>query len=169
MIVERKLIYPVPARQLIDILTDKDFFKARFEMSNVTNYHFDAFEQQGSEMVIRVRQDVSLRPGNVPVFARKFVGNSYSLLQEYIWTETENEPYHARYRFAVGNAPVDVSGSIVVTEVGGKAQQVIRVSVSSTIPLVGKKITALVADKVESGLDSTYRGTMRYIEERILS
>lgn len=123
----------------------------------------------GDELVIRVRQEVSLRPGNVPVFARKFIGNAYSLMQEYIWTETECEPYHAHYRFAVGNAPVDVSGSISVTDHDGKAQQIIRVNVTSSVPLIGNKIAALVAEKVESGLDSTYRGTMRYIEERILS
>ncbi|MBQ0753814.1 MAG: DUF2505 domain-containing protein [Gammaproteobacteria bacterium] len=169
MKVERKLNYPVSARQLVDILTDKAFFAARFEMSAIENYHFDTFEKVGDELVIRVRQEVSLRPGNVPVFARKFIGNAYSLMQEYIWTETECEPYHAHYRFAVGNAPVDVSGSISVTDHDGKAQQIIRVNVTSSVPLIGNKIAALVAEKVESGLDSTYRGTMRYIEERILS
>lgn len=166
MKVERTLDYPVSARQLIDILTDKDFFLARFKMSNIDSYHFDAFEEQGTELVIRVRQEVSLRPGNVPMFARRFIGNSYDLVQEYIWTEISNAPYHAHYRFSVGSAPVDVSGSIEVVDKEGQAQQIIRVNVSSSIPLVGNKIAALVASKVDSGLDSTYRATIRYIKEK---
>lgn len=166
MKVERTQSYPISARALVDILTDKEFFLARFKMSNIENCHFEAFEKQGNDLVIRMLREVSLRPGNVPTFARKFIGSSYTMVQEFIWTETEKMPFHARYRFSVGSAPVEVNGSIEVTEVDGKAQQAIRVNISSTVPLVGKKIAALVAEKVESGLDSDYRGTLRYIESQ---
>ena len=165
MKVERTQRYPVSARKLVDILTDKAFFQARYAMSNIDNYHFDAFDQQGDELVIRVRREVALRPGNVPVFARRFIGNSYQLVQEFIWTQLHEAPYSARYRFSVGNAPVDVSGLITIDDVDGQARQSILVNVSSNMPLVGGKIAALVADKVDAGLDSDYRGTMRYIEE----
>lgn len=165
MKVERTQDYPVAADELVRIMTDKDFFIARFAMSNIDNYHFDAFDQQGDELVIRVRREVSLRPGNVPVFARKFIGNSYQMVQEFIWTETQRQPYHARYRFSVGNAPVSVTGAIRIEDVDGKARQHIVVDVSSNVPLVGNKIAALVAEKVDSGLDSDYRGTMRYLQQ----
>ncbi len=165
MKVERTQDYPIAAEQLVRILTDKEFFVARFAMSNIDNYHFDSFDMQGDELVIRVRREVSLRPGNVPVFARKFIGNSYQMVQEFIWTETKTQPFHARYRFSVGNAPVAVAGAITIRDVNGKAQQHVVVDVSSNVPLVGNKIAALVAEKVDSGLDSDYRGTMRYLQQ----
>ena len=165
MKVERIQSYPIGAEKLVSILTDKEFFIARYAMSNIENYHFDAFDRQEGELVIRVRREVSLRPGDVPVFARKFIGNSYDMVQEFIWTETDKQPYHARYRFSVGTAPVSVTGVISIRDVDGKAQQHIVVDVSSSVPLVGNKIAALVGEKVDSGLDSDYRGTMRYLEK----
>lgn len=169
MKVERIQSYPVSARTLVDMLTDKQFFIARFAMSGIDSYHFDSFERHGDELVIRVCRDVSLRSGSVPVFARKFVGNSYQMVQEFIWTQTEKLPYHARYRFTVGTAPVDVSGFIEITEKDGKAQQYVRVNISAHVPLIGNKIASMLAEKVESGLDSDYRATLRYIEENQLA
>lgn len=167
--VERIQRYPVSARALLGMLTDQQFFVARFSMSGIDNYRFDTFEQQGSELVIRVSRQVSLRPGNVPLFARKFVGSSYVMTQEFIWTDMDSLPYRARYRFSVGNAPVDVTGFIEIAEQDGEAQQYVRVNISAHVPLVGNKIAALLAEKVESGMDSDYRATMRYIEENKLA
>lgn len=169
MKVQRTQEYPISSSELVSILTDKEFFLARFAMSNIDNYHFDAFDLQGDELVIRIRREVSLRPGSVPVFARKFIGSSYQMVQEFVWTETQQAPYHARYRFSVGNAPVSVTGAITIQDVNGKAQQKIIVDVSSSVPLMGNKIAALVAEKVDSGLDSDFRGTMRFIEQKGLN
>ena len=91
------------------------------------------------------------------------------MVQEFIWTQTEKLPYHARYHFAVGTAPVDVNGFVEISEKEGRAQQYVRVNISAHVPLIGNKIAGMLAEKVESGLDSDYRATLRYIEENQLA
>lgn len=169
MKVERTHSYPVAAETLFKTLTDKSFFEARFAMSGIDDYHFEAFEPHGDEFVIRVVRDMALRHDNVPAFARRFMGKTYQLVQEFIWTKTDSQPYRARYRFALGNVPVDVSGVIELDEHDKKARQHICVQVNSNLPLIGGKIASLAGEKVDKGLDSDYRSTLRYLEERGLT
>lgn len=169
MKVQRDQLYPVSADTLFQTMTDRSFYERRFEMSGVDDYHFEAFDRQGDQLVIRVVRDVALKAGAVPGWARKFAGKPQRLVQEFIWTCSDRPPYRARYRFSVGNVPVDVQGRIEISDQNGKAEQRIEVEVDSRVPLIGGKIAAFAGEKVEKGLDSDYRGTMRYLESEGLA
>jgi len=166
--VDRYQDYPLPAQQLLAVLTDRHFFEARHVMSGVTDFHFDAFGEQADGFLIRILRDVKITSDKVPAFAKRFLGSNNTLVQEFLWTERNVLPYRARYRFSLGSVPVEVRGDVTITERNGQAQQHLLIQVHSTVPLIGKKLAAMVGERVEDALNSDYRATLRYLREKAL-
>lgn len=165
MKVERFQDYPLPAEQLLAVLTNKHFFEERHAMSGVQHFHFDAFGEQADGFLIRILRDVDIPLDKVPSFARRFIGNNNTLVQEFLWTERQQAPYRARYRFALGKVPVEVRGEMTVMDQGGKARQHLLVQVHSSVPLIGNKLAAMVGERVDKALDSDYRATLKYLRQ----
>lgn len=164
MRVERHQDYPVSAQALLDVLTHRDYFQWRLSRSGSGDFHFDAFEETAEGLLIRVHRDVQIKTDRVPAVARKFIGSSSTLVTEFLWTQREQAPYLGQYQFHIGGIPVTVAGRIRIEEQGGKARQHINVEVSSSLPLVGRKLVAMVGERVEKALDGDYRSTLKYLE-----
>lgn len=164
MKVERTHEFDVPAATLVDVLTSRRFYECRHQMSGIDDYRFDAFDETERGFLIRILRDIEINGSNIPSFARRFLGRSYTLTQEFLWTHRDQPPYRARYRFALGNLPVEVNGDVTITQVDGRARQRYVVLVTSNMPLIGAKLAGLVGERVDKALDSDYRGTQRYLQ-----
>jgi hypothetical protein len=114
--------------------------------------------------LIRVHRDVEIKADRVPAVARKFLGSSSTLVTEFLWTETQEMPFRGQYQFHIGGVPVTVAGAIRIEEDNGQARQHINVQVSSSVPLVGRKLVSMVGARVEKALDADYRNTLKYLE-----
>lgn len=165
MEVQRHHDFSLPAPELLEALTSRRYFESRFAMSGIEDYHFDAFEETREGLVIRILRDLELKADNVPSFARRFLGKQYTLVQEFVWTRRDEPPYRARYRFALGNIPVEVHGDVEIEDLGATARQNYRVRVKSSVPLIGRKLEQLVGERVGKALDSDYRGTLKFLEQ----
>ncbi|MDF1629495.1 MAG: DUF2505 domain-containing protein [Alcanivoracaceae bacterium] len=166
MKVERYQDYPLAADKLLEVLTDRQFFEARHTMSGAADFHFDAFGEQHDGFLIRILRDIDIPMDKVPSFARRFIGNNKTLVQEFLWVERKRQPYRAHYRFALGKVPVEVHGAVTITERDGMAQQHMLVEVHSTVPLIGSKLAAMVGERVDKALDSDYRATLKYLRQQ---
>ncbi|ASK34020.1 DUF2505 domain-containing protein [Alloalcanivorax mobilis] len=160
--VERR--YPVDVERLYEILTSKDFFQTRFEWGKVDDYRFDAFGPQGSEFLIRIVQPMDIRLDKVPSMARRFLPAKADLTTEFRWRPADGG-YQADYRFALGNVPVKVGGTMALLADGEQAGQITRVAVNSSVPLVGRKLESLIGERFDRALEGDYRHTLRYIEQ----
>lgn len=165
MEVQRHHDFSLSASDLLEALTSQRYFESRFAMSGIDDYHFEAFEETRDGLLIRILRDLEISGSNVPSFARRFLGTQYTLVQEFLWKKRDQPPYRAEYRFALGNVPVEVRGAIEIEERDGVARQHYRVRVSSSMPLIGRKLEKLVGERVEKALDSDYRGTLRFLEQ----
>lgn len=166
MKVERHQDYPLPAQQLMTVLTDRHFFEVRYAMSGDIEFRFDAFAEQPDGLLIRILRDIDIPMEKVPSFARRFVSDNQTLVQEFLWIERNSLPYRAHYRFALGKVPVEVHGEVTITEQNGVAQQHMLVEVKSSVPLIGKKLAAMVGERVDKALDSDYRATLKYLRQQ---
>lgn len=166
MRVERHQRYPVDASTLVSVLTHKDYFQWRLGAKEDEKFYFDAFEQTPQGLLIRVHREVAIKTDHVPAVARRFLGKGATLVTEFLWTETEAQPYQARYLFKLGSVPVEVRGQVRIQDEDGQAVQHVVVEVSSGVPLVGRKLVDMVGQRVEKALDSDYRGTVRYLEKQ---
>ncbi|KGD63257.1 hypothetical protein Y5S_03532 [Alcanivorax nanhaiticus] len=160
--------YPVSVEKLYEIITSKDFFEQRFQWGKVNDYRFEGFEQTAEGLLLKIFQPVKFRSDKIPGFARRFLPEQADLLTEFLWTPLgDGSGYQARYRFQLGNVPVTVAGKMVLSRDGeDHAIQCTEVEVSSSVPIVGKKLVALLADKVDDALAGDYRQTLRYVQER---
>ncbi|MCK0152290.1 DUF2505 domain-containing protein [Alcanivorax sp. S6407] len=159
--------YPVNVEQLYQIMTSKAFFEQRFEWGRVQGYRFEGFEQTAEGLLLKIHQPVKIRSDKIPGFARRFLPEQADLLTEFLWTPmADGAGYQADYRFQLGNVPVNVAGKMVLCSDGeAHSLQCTEVEVSSSVPIVGKKLVALLADKVDDALAGDYRQTLRYVEE----
>lgn len=165
MKLERTRHYPIAPDQLVAMFTSKDYFRLRYRVSGIDDYRFDAFEETSRGFLIRILRDMEIRSNNVPSFARKFVGKNAVLTTEFLWIERENIPYVAEYRFSFGKAPVQVIGRVKIYPEGENSREDIALTIESNVPIIGNRLAALVGEKVDKGLDSDHRGTLKYIEE----
>lgn len=159
--------YPVSVDRLFEIMTSKAFFEQRFEWGRVTGYRFEGFEETASGLLLKIFQPVKFKSDKIPGFARRFLPEQADLLTEFLWTPLEDASgYQAQYRFQLGNVPVSVAGVMVLSRDGDDhSLQCTEVEVSSSVPIVGKKLVALLADKVDGALAGDYRQTLRYVQE----
>lgn len=166
MRVQRVQHYPLAADELLAVLTDRDFFLARHAMSGIADVHFDVFAEQRDGLLIRMLRDIDIPLEKVPSFARRFLSSRATLVQEFLWYQRQQQPFRARYRFALGKVPVEVRGEVLLRDHQQGAEQQLKVEVNSSLPLIGSKLAALVGERVDRALDSDYRATLRYLRER---
>lgn len=157
--------YPVDVETLYSILTSEDFFQHRYAWGKVDDYRFERFGAEGETFVIRIVQPIEIRTDKVPSFARRLLPSSADLTTDFHWRPFEGG-YQAEYRFVLGNVPVKVSGTMTLrAEAADQALQETRVSVRSSVPLVGRKLEGLIGARFDKALEGDYRHTLRYIEQ----
>ncbi|EKF74840.1 hypothetical protein A11A3_06395 [Alcanivorax hongdengensis A-11-3] len=158
--------FDIGVDRMYEIFTSKDFFEQRFAWGKVHDYRFDAFERTAGGFLVRIIQPVSIRTDKVPGFARKLLPSRADLLTEFLWhSQDDAGPHQADYRFQLGNVPVKVSGIMRLAGDGQQCRQHTQVEVSSSVPLVGRKLVELIAPKVDDALEGDYRQTRRYLEQ----
>ena len=156
--------YPISVNRLYEVLTSKAFYETRYEWSKVDNYRFGAFDDTSRGMLIQLIQPIAISTDKVPSMARRFLPESADLLTEFLWTPPPIAGrYQAQYRFELGNVPIKIGGVMVLTGDENGAIQHTEVEISSSVPLVGKKLVSLVAPKIDNALASDYRDTLRYV------
>lgn len=158
--------FPTGVDRLYEIMTSKAYFEQRFAWGKVHDYRFQAFEQTDQGFLIQIVQPVRIRTDRVPAFARKVLPEQADLLTEFLWHPHGGaDAYLADYRFQLGNVPLRIGGLMRLNGDAEQAEQHTRVELTSSVPLVGKKLVSLVAPKVDDALAGDYRHTLRYVEE----
>ncbi len=84
----------------------------------------------------------------IPGFAKKFVGDEINLVQTESWYDAEN----ARVEVVIPGKPVQMAGTVNLSESDGVTTQHVEMTIKVNIPLVGGKIESLVADLLRSAL-----------------
>ena len=96
----------------------------------------------------------------IPGFARKFVGDEINLVQTERWSDLEN----GRVGVEIPGRPGQMSGTISLREEGGTTVETVAMEIRVSIPLVGGKIEALIAEllgkalRAENAVGRSYLG-----------
>lgn len=103
----------------------------------------------GSVVTIEQRQDA----GNIPGFAKKFVGAELQIIQAEEWTS----PTHGDVTVTIPGKPGTISGTADLRQDGGRVVESVVLDVEVNIPLVGGKIAKLIAEKLQKTLETEER------------
>ena len=150
----KKLTYDAPAGAVTAMLDDPAFREAVLERQHVARGSVDI---DGD--VVRIEQVRSA--GDIPSFARKFVGDEIAIVQ----TETWTSPTSADVALAIPGKPGEAVGSLSLAESGGTTTESVYLEVSVRIPLVGGKIEAMIADLVGAAYDREHEVGVEWLAQ----
>jgi hypothetical protein len=138
----KQLTYDAPAEAVAAMLDDVAFREAVLERQKVLRGSVDI---DGDVVTIeQVRSG-----GDLPSFARSFVGDEITIVQKETWTS----PTSCDLALSIPGKPGEAAGTMVLAESGGTTTESINLELSVRIPLVGGKIEGLIAGLVKQALD----------------
>ncbi len=86
----------------------------------------------------------------IPSFAAKFVGDEIQLVRTEEWVT----PTQANIDIAIPGKPGQLQGTLILTEQGGQTTQTLDSQLTVSIPFIGSKLEAMVADLFKSALNA---------------
>lgn len=157
--------FPVSAERLLALLTSQEFYVSRYNILEVRDYRFKQCELTEAGFVIEISREMEIKADRIPAFARRFVSDKAELSTKFVWQTQGAGPYEGRYSVEMAGAPVAINGVAIITALeAATCQQKITLDIKSSLPLVGKKLAALLAERVEKVLEEDYQATLRYLD-----
>jgi hypothetical protein len=111
--------------------------------------------ESGGDTVVKVQREMP--SDDVPDIARKFVGQTLTVVQTETWHPAKPDgSREADVRGEIANTPVTLKGTAGINAQGAGAVQAIELDVKVAVPLIGKKIEPFVVDAIRSGLQKEH-------------
>lgn len=133
--IKHDLTYDAPLEDVAAMLMDPAFREQVCEHQHVLSHDVTV---SGSHVTIKQVQAAQ----GIPSFAKKFVGDEITIVQEEEWTS----PDHGDIVVTIPGKPGDMKGTAVLKESGGTTTETVQLTVKVGIPLVGGKIEGLIGD-----------------------
>ncbi len=138
-------VYDAPAADVFQMLVDPAF---RERIAEATDAISCSAAFGGGKLVVREEQKVQ----GVPSFAKKFVGESTNAIHTEVWTDGTS----ATFEVETPGKPTHITGTVSLTESGGRTVHVYDLDVKASVPLVGGKLEKLVAQLTAEGFDKEH-------------
>lgn len=166
MRITQQRTYNLSAEQLMEKLTSQSFYEERFAVLGVSDYEFAEFGESHEGFVVHIVRTLQVDMSRIPSFAKRFVNASMELSTKFVWRIKEGASFAGQYAVKMGNVPVTIEGNTYVQNISeSQCQQEVRITVSSSVPLVGKKIAAALAERVEEVIEKDYQATLKVLEK----
>lgn len=168
MKVELTYHYDVPSEQLIATLTDKGYYESRYRMNQPASQgRFDTWDESDTGLTIGIVKEVPINLDKLPAALKPFLSSSMDLTLDMLWIDCGRahraDKATADCRMHLGKAPLKIDGRMKISDQQGKAQQVWQLTLSCSVPLVGKKLLEKAAPKVRKLLDGEYQAVSDYL------
>ena len=134
-------------------VTDPDFLRAKYLGIGGRNVSFSESGQDGEVFRLRSSREV---PSNPPGFARKFLADWNKMEETMEWTRNKDGSARGVYTGKVKGVPGVLEGTFDLSPDGTGCVEDIAMTAHIRVPLVGKKIAALVEDETAASLEDEY-------------
>jgi hypothetical protein len=146
--------YDATPEEVFAIVTDATFREQACEKTKALSYDVKVSES-GGDTVVRVQRE--LPSDNVPDIARKFVGQTLTVVQTETWHPAKADgSRNADVKGEIANTPVTLKGTATISSDGAQTVQAITLDVKVAIPLIGRKIEPFVVDAIRAGLEKEH-------------
>ena len=137
--ISEKLTYPhATIEQVVAMLGDAEFREAVASYQRAVRSSADV---SGTGAGSTARIEIVHGTDHVPSFARKFVGDEISIVQDETWTTDT----HADVLVTIPGKPGDMTGTYDFAQVGDDVVESVVLTVKVSIPFVGGKVEELIA------------------------
>jgi hypothetical protein len=147
--------YDATPEEVFAMISDTTFREQACEKTTALSYDVKVSES-GGDTIVRVQRE--MRAYDLPDIARKFVGQTLTLVQTETWHPANADGSRdADVQGEVSGTPVTLKGTERISAEGdGKAVQSIDLDVKVAVPLIGRKIEPFVVDAIRSGLQKEH-------------
>jgi uncharacterized protein YndB with AHSA1/START domain len=146
--------YDASPEEVFAIITDATFREQACEKTKALSYDVDV-KESGGDTIVRVRREMP--SDNVPDIARKFVGQTLTVVQTETWHPAKPDGSRdADVTGEISNTPVTLKGTAGITATGSGTVQSIDLDIKVAVPLIGKKIEPFVVDAIRAGLQKEH-------------
>jgi hypothetical protein len=153
--------YDASPEEVFAMITDITFQEQVFERLQVQSYDV-VVGDAGDDLAVRFHWQT--RAADVPVVARRFVGNTLELAQVKVWHRPEvNGAREADVDGGVTGVPVKVTGTTRIVPAGRGTTQAFDLQVTASVPMVGKGIEQVVADAVRVRLEKKFEVALAWL------
>ena len=145
--------YDATPEEVFAIVTDATFREQACEKTKALSYDVQVTES-GGDTIVRVSREMP--SDDVPDIARKFVGQTLTMVQTETWhAAAADGSRRADVVGEISNTPVTLKGTASISG-DGQAVQAIDLDVKVAVPLIGKKMEPFVVDAIRSGLQKEH-------------
>lgn len=155
--ITEKLTYPgATLEQVVAMLADPEF---REQVANYQTAVRSSASNTGTGAGSTARVEIVHGTDHVPSFARKFVGDEISIVQEETWTTDT----HADVLVTIPGKPGDMTGTYDLAQVGDDVVQDVKLTVKVNIPFVGGKVEDLIAGLLSKAYRAENKVGLRWL------
>jgi hypothetical protein len=146
--------YDATPEEVFAIVTDTAFREQACEKTKALSYDVTV-SASGTDTVVRVSR--KMESTDIPDMARKFVGDTLTVVQTETWHAASADGSRtADVSGEIANTPVTLKGTARIAQDGAQTVQAIDLDVKVAVPLIGKKLEPFVVDAIRSGLQKEH-------------
>lgn len=146
MKLRHEITYDAPLADVFTMLSDPEFRKRSADAMGVISADV-TITPKGEGISVRIDQ-VQPTEG-VPKFAKKFAGETTRAVQTEEWAS----PSGGTISIETPGKPTSISGTLALSESGGRTTETLDVEVKVKVPLISGKLESLMAELVAAGMD----------------
>ena len=156
MKLRHEITYDAPASEVYAMLSDPAFRERSCDAMGVLEREI-TIEQVGDGMHLRIDQ-VQPTEG-IPSFAKKFAGETTRALQEEEWSDRRS----ATLKVTTPGKPTEITGTLTLTEEGGRTTETFDGECKVKVPLIGGKLEGLLADLFKAGMNKEHTAGVAWL------
>ncbi|MBP2339558.1 DUF2505 domain-containing protein [Saccharothrix coeruleofusca] len=137
-----------PARDVFAALVDEDYLRERLEVLGGKDAALEAYTSAGGTTSYQLRQGLSAE--QLPSMARGVLGGDLVIHRAEAWTEAGRT---GTAEVTIDGVPGRLDGTLTVADRGEGCALTLTGQIKVSIPLVGGKIEAMIAEQVVKLLD----------------
>lgn len=143
---EERHTFDQPAEKVMHMYADKAFFDRKYR--EVGAIECELLDHQRTDARFSVKYRLVMKSdAPLPEVAKKILGDTVKMVQQDAWDIGKRT---GRIDIEIKGAPLKISADMKLIDEGGKGVNVQNWNVSCSIPLVGGKIEAAIAEDIKA-------------------
>lgn len=159
---------PGDVETVIGLMATEEYYQGKYAIMEARNVQVDVLTDNENEFQVAVARDVSLGD-SIPSFAKSFVSDNMTIHQKVTWQKqggtTRQGLYSGQLMGKEGGVQADLF--LEPNASGSGCQMRIEGRIKVGIPLVGRKIEKLMAERASEAFENDLAATKQYLQQKL--
>ncbi|MEM7082897.1 MAG: DUF2505 domain-containing protein [Pseudomonadota bacterium] len=145
--------YPCSSEELYTLFTQDGFHADKFAACGAKNIDVVEIERGDDTFSITLDRDV---PADVPGVLKSLLGEWNTVTQTEEWQDVGDDEYICDFALSTEGVPAEITGTMNVMPDGEGCVNHVEMDITSSVPLLGKKLAQFIAKDAEKTLAKEY-------------